>query len=56
MPNGECIVVEQAVKRYKGATEIGETKNVSSTRIIPVPRVAKEAALELRKTKTKYIG
>ena len=55
MPNGEGIVVEQAVKRYKGTAEIGDTKNVSSARIIPVPHVAREAAMELRKVETKYI-
>ena len=55
MPNGEYIVVEQAVKRRKGTTEIGGTKNASSMRIIPVPQIVREAAMELRKTKTKYI-
>lgn len=55
MPNGEYLVVEQAVKRRKGTAEIGGTKNASSTRLIPIPQVAQKAAIELRKAKTKYI-
>jgi len=53
--DGAHILVHQAMKRKKGTTEIGKTKNESSFREIPVPQIARKAALELRKTDAPLI-
>ena len=53
--DGAYILVEQAMKRVKGTAEIGDTKNASSFRVIPVPETVRPAAMELRKTNKKFI-
>ena len=53
--DGAYILVEQAMKRIKGTAEIGETKNSSSYRVVPVPETVRPAAMELRKTNKKFI-
>jgi integrase len=53
--DGAYILVEQAMKRVKGTAEIGDTKNASSFRVIPVPETVRPAAMELRKTNNLFI-
>ena len=53
--DGSYIIVEQALKRVKGTVEIGDPKNASSTRVIPVPVTVRPAAMALRKTNKKFI-
>jgi integrase len=53
--DGAYILVEQAMKRVKGRAEIGDPKNASSFRVIPVPETVRPAAMALRKTNKKFI-
>ena len=53
--DGTYIVVEQAMKRVRGSAEIGNPKNASSFRVIPVPETVRPAAIALRKTTKKFI-
>ena len=53
--DGAHILVEQAMKRVKGRAEIGDPKNTSSCRVIPVPEIVRPAAMALRKTNKKFI-
>ena len=53
--DGAYILVEQAMKRVKGRAEIGDPKNASSIRVIPVPETVRPAAMALRKTNKKFI-
>ena len=53
--DGAYILVEQAMKRIKGTAEIGDPKNSSSFRVIPVPETVRPAAIALRNTDKKYI-
>lgn len=53
--DGAYILVEQAMKRIKGTAEIGNPKNASSFRVIPVPETVRPDAIALRKTDKKFI-
>lgn len=53
--DGAYVLVEQAMKRIKGTAEIGDPKNASSFRVIPVPETVRPAAIALRSTDKKYI-
>ena len=45
----------EIMNHFKGTAEIGDTKNASSFRVIPVPETVRPAAMELRKTDKKFI-
>jgi integrase len=53
--DGAYVLVDQAVKRIKGTVEIGDTKNISSFRVIPVPETVRPSAIALRQTTKKFI-